>query len=289
MDALKTILAAVDFGRASEAALAQAVRMAKWNRAKVHALHVVDTGVVIEAEEMLSILREQIQRSLEDEAKERWSRFAASRAGCEDCAFEVAVNNPRHAVLGLARSLSADLLVMGVRADDEGGKGPGPLAVACTENAPCPVLLTIEGQSAAFRCVVTGTDFSQTSIRALIAGGRVALQDGAALHVVHVVRPQALRALSAAKQAEAIASLRDRVEAECAKLGDVLGYLRPRIEVIEHASHGRGLVEYARNVNADLIALGTRGRTNMREVLLGSTAERVVRSAGRSVLTIPAV
>jgi nucleotide-binding universal stress UspA family protein len=39
-------------------------------------------------------------------------------------------------------------------------------------------------------------------------------------------------------------------------------------------------------VDADLIALGTRGRTNLRDVLLGSTAERVIRSAGRSVLAV---
>ena len=45
MNSLKNILVAIDFGRASEAALAQALRMAAWNRATVHAVHVVFSHV----------------------------------------------------------------------------------------------------------------------------------------------------------------------------------------------------------------------------------------------------
>jgi hypothetical protein len=45
-------------------------------------------------------------------------------------------------------------------------------------------------------------------------------------------------------------------------------------------------VQYAQGVGADLIVLGTRGRTNLRDLLLGSTAEKVLRDSVCSVLAV---
>ena len=46
------------------------------------------------------------------------------------------------------------------------------------------------------------------------------------------------------------------------------------------------IVERAREINADLIVLGTHGRGGVQRFLLGSTAERVVRTATVPVLTV---
>jgi nucleotide-binding universal stress UspA family protein len=48
------------------------------------------------------------------------------------------------------------------------------------------------------------------------------------------------------------------------------------------------IVKTARKEKADLIVVGTRGRTGVAHVLLGSVAEKVVRSADRPVVTVPA-
>jgi len=220
MNALKTILVAIDFGRASEAALAQAVRMAAWNRAEVHALHVVDTGMVLEVVESYSGLQQQIQQSLEDDANDRWNKFLPSHPGRSDCRFHIAVNSPRHAVMQMVRELKADLLVMGVRSDDAGGKGPGPLAAASIEHAGCPVLLADEKQSGAFKRVLACVDFSSTSSKALMAAARIALQDSAALHVLHVYRApwsdsriSVIHGLDAARQAAIVTDLKSKLQA----------------------------------------------------------------------------
>lgn len=293
MNALKNILVAIDFGRASEAALGQALRMAAWNRATVHALHIVDTGVVLEAQEVLSGLQEQIQKALEADAMDRWTKFLPAHPGRSDCRFHIAVNNPRHALLQFVDAIKADLLVMGVRADDAGGKGPGPLATSTIEYAACPVLLAAENQPGAYKRIVACVDFSPTSIRAMTAAARIALQDSAALHVLHVYRApwrdsrlSVIQGLDPSRQAAIVASLREKLQKQCTALGEEFKYLKPTIEVVEHPSHGRGIVDYARRIDADLVALGTRGRTNLRDVLLGSTAQRVIRSAGRSVLAV---
>jgi nucleotide-binding universal stress UspA family protein len=46
------------------------------------------------------------------------------------------------------------------------------------------------------------------------------------------------------------------------------------------------IVETARRVRADLIVMGTRGRSGLQHVLLGSVAERTVRAASCPVLTL---
>lgn len=267
--------------------------MAAWNRAAVHAAHIVDTGVVLEAQEVLTGLREQIQKALEEDARHKWEKFLPGAPGRSDCHFHIAINNPRFALLKLVEDLKADLLVMGVRSNDDSGAGPGPLASAGIAHAPCPVLLAAENHSGAYKRVLACVDFSSTSARALEAAARIALQDGAALHVLHVYRPPwrdsriaVLNGIDTGRQAAVLAGMREKVQKQCESLGDEFRYLKPKIEVLEHPSHGRGIVEYGKRIDADLVALGTRGRTNLRDVLLGSTAERVIRSAGRSVLAV---
>jgi nucleotide-binding universal stress UspA family protein len=46
------------------------------------------------------------------------------------------------------------------------------------------------------------------------------------------------------------------------------------------------IVEYARDHHIDLIVMGTHGRTGMAHLLIGSVAERVVRTAPCPVLTV---
>ena len=54
--------------------------------------------------------------------------------------------------------------------------------------------------------------------------------------------------------------------------------------MFDASSHGHGIAEYVRGVQADLVVLGNKGRTNLRYVLLGSTVERLLREVPCSVL-----
>jgi nucleotide-binding universal stress UspA family protein len=48
------------------------------------------------------------------------------------------------------------------------------------------------------------------------------------------------------------------------------------------------IVEAAKELDVDLIVMGTRGLTGLRHVLLGSVAERTVRAVSCPVITVPA-
>lgn len=55
---------------------------------------------------------------------------------------------------------------------------------------------------------------------------------------------------------------------------------------IIHGEAVTKIIEYAEDVNADLIVMATHGRTGVSKVLLGSVAEQVVRKAPCPVLTL---
>ncbi len=60
-----------------------------------------------------------------------------------------------------------------------------------------------------------------------------------------------------------------------------------RVETIAQEGYPPLVIEEAaREANADLIAMGTHGRSGLRHLLLGSTAQRVVQHAPCPVLTV---
>jgi nucleotide-binding universal stress UspA family protein len=65
----------------------------------------------------------------------------------------------------------------------------------------------------------------------------------------------------------------------------------PRLKVrtrVEEGGPAASILEVAREEMADLVVLGTHGRTGVERLVLGSVADRVVRQASCPVLTVPA-
>jgi nucleotide-binding universal stress UspA family protein len=140
--------------------------------------------------------------------------------------------------------------------------------------------------------IIVATDFGEAAEAALNYGRALARVFGASLTVLHVVEdlltasfgiegyvgsyPDFQRSLeeSARKQLDALLTDEDRTD-----LG-AIAVLRTS------GSPALTIVNYARDVNADLIIMGTHGRGAMAHLLMGSVAERVVRTAPCPVLTV---
>ncbi len=141
-------------------------------------------------------------------------------------------------------------------------------------------------QSLQIKTLLVPVDFSQASFRTLKFSVTLAEKFGATIHVVHVRPTPDAMALERAgsltlNEADAIAFLQDRL-AEIQEQHDVK-FSPDNCHVLS----GRPVQEIcrvARQIDADLIVLPTRGRTAFRRVLLGSTAERVIRCAPCPVL-----
>ncbi len=295
MDRLRNIVVGVDFSPASLDALAQAKRVGGWARSDVRAVHVIDTVAVLDIQEALSMIAARVQEGLIEDAKAHWKALVNANGWLNEIPFEVVVTN---AVVELSRRVSGaqaehSLLVMGVNSKNADDGGVGAVATGCVRHSQASVLLVRQGHPGAFKRVVACVDFSETSREAVDQAIRVAAQDGSQLHVVHVHSEartlfgfnakSAMTPLDAAKERD---RLREKVLAFCDGLGAEAVWAHARVLAIEAASHGRGIIDYATGVDADLVVLGVRGRTNLRDLVLGSTAERVLRHARCSVLTV---
>lgn len=295
-----SVLAATDFSSCSHVALREAARIAAWSGARLAAVHVIDTAVVIEIEAALSPLQERISAAMVRDAEHAWTGFSADLTGPGGRPFplQVSINNRLVGILRAAREHKADLLVLGAAGDQGADVGIGSVARACVRKSMTDVLIVRDSRSGSvgspFRCVVAAVDFSETSLRALQRAAQYASRDGSMLHVLHVfsapwhgVHYRSPTPLAQPHQQQQYReSLQRRLQDFAAPVLGAHPGLRSSLTVFDHAGHRSGIVEFACSVSADLIVLGTRGHTNLRDVLLGSTAEKALRDTLCSVLAI---
>jgi nucleotide-binding universal stress UspA family protein len=139
-----------------------------------------------------------------------------------------------------------------------------------------------------FDTVVIATDGSASAERAVAAALDLATRFDATAHALYVV--------DAGEIAGSPESVREEFEQALATTGGrALSFAREAAEaddedaVVTAVREGDPAVEvcqYARDVDADVIATGTRGRHGEYRYLLGSVAEGVVRRSDVPVLTV---
>lgn len=290
MDRIRSIVVGVDFTACSKSALRQALRIADWNRGKLVAVHALDPLLAAELELVLQESSRTGSRELVDGVTEEWEEFTADVPAARKTPFFVDVDNPLASMTKRVELHKADLLVLGTHGQSA-SRTTGALASACVRRAGSKVLLVREDQPHAFKNVVVCVDFSDTSRLALSQGVRVALQDEAFLHVIHVFEmPWKSLRRGAPPSPEVERSYRQalpvRLRDFAAPHSHEMGYLEPEYAVIEDPSHGDAIARYVKDLVSPLVVLGTRGHTSMHDLLVGSTAERVVGAAPCSILAI---
>ena len=142
-----------------------------------------------------------------------------------------------------------------------------------------------------FRHVLHATDFSGASGKAFTTAVAVARANRAALTVVHVltpivpmttegfVLPETYERIEASARTGAQKQL-DRLLARAGQAG-----VRARGMLLTGVPHD-AIARTARSKRADLLVIGTHGRTGLARVFLGSVAARVVAVAHCPVLTV---
>ena len=138
------------------------------------------------------------------------------------------------------------------------------------------------------RRVLVPIDFSSYSLEALQFAAPWLRCVGATLHLVHVSAPDApLAGLAAMPIVFSPTARRARLRADLVRTA---GKLTTRLEQANiHVLRGQPYEEIcrlARELKIDLIVIATRGQTGLKHLLLGSTAERVVRYSPCPVLVV---
>jgi nucleotide-binding universal stress UspA family protein len=138
--------------------------------------------------------------------------------------------------------------------------------------------------------VLVPYDFSPPANKALHYGVSFARQFGAALALLHVLEP-AIYPTELGYVPPEITTLHESLSATARKKLDeaIQAQLPEGLQVTAQVRVGvpyREITAAAKELNADLIVIATHGYTGLKHVLLGSTAERVVRHAPCPVLTV---
>lgn len=140
-----------------------------------------------------------------------------------------------------------------------------------------------------FRKILVPLDFSKHADTALTLAIELGAEHGAELHLLHayelpvavttaygVAIPQAVWDGVQEAVTARLSETLDRVEAAGLK-GHSHIATGPAADAIVSAAEAKGI---------DLIVMGTRGLTGLKHILLGSVAERTIRSAPCPVLTV---
>ena len=144
-----------------------------------------------------------------------------------------------------------------------------------------------------YRTFLIPYDFSDPVRAALFAGVDLARRLGADVHLVHVIQPPAYTYAGLPGTASAAATPLGLNDEAARSLDDVAASLdvgsgSVTTHVLEGMNVAAIVCEAAEKLAADLIVMGTHGRTGLAHAFLGSVAERTVRQAPCPVLTVRA-
>jgi len=136
--------------------------------------------------------------------------------------------------------------------------------------------------------ILVPTDGSAGVERAVEHAARLAVEHDATIHAVYVVNTASFASLPMETSWEGVSDmLREDGEEALERVERIAGKHGVDVETsIIDGSPSREIVRYATEKGIDLIVMGTQGRGGIDRLLLGSVAERVVRSAPMPVLTI---
>jgi len=144
-----------------------------------------------------------------------------------------------------------------------------------------------DSKTSPIETILCAFDFSDTARVALAQARWFAREHGARLILAHIVEPIPLGPYPILMAPGNDLAIRDialeRIKDLAASLASDELDLGIRVEMGEP---GPQLIEVAADVDADLIVLGTQGLSGLKHLLIGSTAEYVVRRSACPVLTV---
>jgi nucleotide-binding universal stress UspA family protein len=159
-------------------------------------------------------------------------------------------------------------------------------------------MTNIEALPTPINTLVAAIDFSQPSTRALAEALRLAAERaGSKLHIVYVGGaagseiqvdlPSGAETMTIAEAAKHIEIYVEKARVHAMLEGEPIESERVEIHV-RVGTPTEEIMDLARDTSADLIVVGTHGRTGLKRLLLGSVAEGLVARATSAVLVVRA-
>jgi nucleotide-binding universal stress UspA family protein len=190
-------------------------------------------------------------------------------------------------ILRAAEDLEAGAIVIGGKKDQTSIPVLSGIAERVTRHAHCPVLLVRPSPSGK---VLAATDFSDSSTPAIEAGVHEARRLHTDLTIIHAIDilPVILPAVEGVAYPAIPPTTNSHIkEASQRELDDcVRRFSAKGGGVLYEGDAARAIVETAAELPAQMIVVGTHGRTGLGRLALGSVAEAVLRASPCSVLVV---
>jgi nucleotide-binding universal stress UspA family protein len=147
---------------------------------------------------------------------------------------------------------------------------------------------TTTGARIALKKILFPTDFSEPSQAALPFAVAMAREFGATIHALHVLAPDPCVYGCAAPETVAVAieAQEDAAEVEMQRVVGQIENVPHHAVVVRAMGVWPALEQAIADFDADLIVVGTHGRTGVQKLVLGSVAEEIFRHSPIPVLTI---
>jgi nucleotide-binding universal stress UspA family protein len=286
------ILAAMDLDNGSDELLRQADVLARSYHVKLSVCHVLPEIFAVRPLFPQLHLDDALKLSgLEAAVRDALLKRIRTVTAREPPQIEIEIEQGTvHAgILRVADNIGAGAVVIGGKVDHKGMHILGSAAEHVVRYANCPVLVARPSPAGT---VLAATDFSDPALPAVEAGAAEARHRKADLTIIHAID---LVLVMSPYYGEFYGVPPMDLSDEMRNLS------QPRLDECVHHFKAKGggllregpaaeaILSAASELPAQLLVMGTHGRTGLSRIALGSVAEAVVRAAPCSVLTVRSV
>lgn len=278
---MKTILVPYDFSEQAENAYEFAQGLAKKTRAHLKLIHILEIptmtsiGTMGTVDPAYGIDKIYVIELIE----KRKQQLAAIEAEHNDADFKLSTKlvfgNPYAGITQEVSEFDANLIVMG----SKGSSGLEELLIGSNtekvvRNSSCPVITIKDKRNVEdIKNIVFASDFTKSSTKIINKLKKLSTALNAKLCLVKINTPSMFE-----NSRDSLRSMQEFIEEH--------GLLNTKTDIYNSASEEEGIIQYAEDINADMIAMATHGRTGFLHLLSGSIAEDVVNHAKRPVWTM---
>ena len=273
---MKTILVPTDFSKTSEYACKIASKIAKKTSATVYLIHLIELpkGVIdMAASSKFSIPESMLylRKIREKILKIRDTLFSKEI----NVKYIIKLNNPFDGIQKYADKIDADLIIMGFKGHSELEEmiiGSNTEKIVRSSKRPV-IVVKQDSKNFKLKNLVFASNFKEENKEVFGKFVDFANTFGSKIHLLNVNTPANFHATAEAKQ----------------KMKDFISDFnipKHKINLYSDVSVEKGILNFSKDINADLIALSTHGRTGLAHLFTGSVTKNLSKNALKPMLTI---
>jgi len=273
---IRKILLPTDFSDCAQVALNYAVFLANRHKATLNVHYVDEASYLLNptgyyGESDLKMLSEHVRKKAEAQVEHQVEKAVPKEIPVERI---FSIGKPYEEIINAAKRIKADMIVMGAHGSSGLNIFLGSNAERVARLSPCPVMTIRQKRNfEGFARIVFPVDFSQLCRAVFHEVIDFVRSYGSELHFLHIIRD---RNKDNGLQDEFVNFLSSN---------DISGVIYKK-SIHQAATESTGIIEYAAKNDADLIVLGSHGRTGLKRIINGSVAEEVVNISPIPVLTL---